>query len=103
MAKWIDSYRDLPLLLNQWANVVRWELWPRIRFSRAFNITYSSAEGANERCWTTSWGASTQMPGGLIMCHGDDFGLVLPPALAPVQVVVVVVKETDGPSRLCPG
>jgi prolyl-tRNA synthetase len=182
MAKWVDSYRDLPLLLNQWANVVRWELRPRIflrtteflwqeghtahateadarryarrilhgvyqdfmrnvlavpvivgrktarerfagaentmtcegimrdgkalqmgtshelgqRFSRAFNITYSSAEGATELCWTTSWGASTRMLGGLIMCHGDDFGLVVPPALAPVQVVVVVVKDTDG-------
>ena len=182
MAKWVDSYRDLPLLLNQWANVVRWELRPRIflrtteflwqeghtahateadarqyarrilhdvyqefmrdvlampvivgrktakerfagaentmtcegimrdgkalqmatshelgqRFSRAFNISYSSAEGATELCWTTSWGASTRMLGGLIMCHGDDFGLVLPPALAPVQVVVVVVKDTDG-------
>jgi prolyl-tRNA synthetase len=182
MAKWVDSYRDLPLLLNQWANVVRWELRPRIflrtteflwqeghtahatqadarqyarrilhdvyqdflrnvlampvivgrktakerfagaentmtcegimrddkalqmatshelgqRFSRAFNISYSSAEGTTELCWTTSWGASTRMLGGLIMCHGDDFGLVLPPALAPVQVVVVVVKDNDG-------
>jgi prolyl-tRNA synthetase len=182
MARWVDSYRDLPLLLNQWANVVRWELRPRIflrtteflwqeghtahatesdarqyargilhdvyedfmrsvlampvivgrktakerfagaantmtcegimrdgkalqmgtshdlgqRFSRAFNISYSSATGSTELCWTTSWGASTRMLGGLIMCHGDDFGLVLPPALAPVQVVVVVVKDTDG-------
>jgi prolyl-tRNA synthetase len=182
MAKWIDSYRDLPLLLNQWSNVVRWELRPRIflrtteflwqeghtahateadarqyargilhdvyqdflrsvlampvivgrktlnerfagaentmtcegimrdgkalqmatshelgqRFSRAFNINYSNAEGSTELCWTTSWGASTRMLGGLIMCHGDDFGLVLPPALAPVQVAVVVVKDTDG-------
>ncbi len=182
MAKWIDSYRDLPLLLNQWANVVRWELRPRIflrtteflwqeghtahatesdarqyarhilhdvylefmrnvlampvivgrktakerfagavntmtceaimrdgkalqmgtshelgqRFSRAFNISYSSADGATELCWTTSWGSSTRMLGGLIMCHGDDFGLVLPPALAPIQAVVVVVKDNDG-------
>jgi prolyl-tRNA synthetase len=182
MAKWVDSYRDLPLLLNQWANVVRWELRPRIflrtteflwqeghtahateadarqyarlilldvyrefmhsvlampvivgrktakewfagaentmtcegimrdgkalqmgtshelgqRFSHAFNITYSSADGATELCWTTSWGASTRMLGGLIMCHGDDLGLVLPPALAPVQAVVVVVKDNDG-------
>src|SRR6476620_12054111 len=182
MAKCIDSYRDLPLLLNQWANVVRWELRPRIflrtteflwqeghtahateadarqyarrilhgvyqdflrnvlampvivgrktskerfagavntmtcegimrdgkalqmatshelgqRFSRAFNISYSSAEGASKLCWTTSWGASTRMLGGLIMCHGDDNGLVLPPALAPVQAVVVVVKDSDG-------
>ena len=182
MAKWVDSYRDLPLLLNQWSNVVRWEIRPRIflrtteflwqeghtahvtesdarkyarrilhevyqdfmrsvlaipvivgsktaserfagaentmtcegimrdgkalqmgtshefgqRFSRAFNITYSSAEGATELCWTTSWGASTRMLGGLIMAHGDDFGIVVPPALAPVQVVVVVVKDIDG-------
>jgi prolyl-tRNA synthetase len=182
MAKWIDSYRDLPLILNQWANVVRWELRPRIflrtteflwqeghtahagesdarqyalrilhdvyedfmrnvlampaivgrktvkerfagaantmtceaimrdgkalqmgtshelgqRFSRAFNISYSTADGTTEHCWTTSWGASTRMLGGLIMCHGDDFGLVLPPALAPVQAVVAVVKESDG-------
>jgi prolyl-tRNA synthetase len=182
MSKWIDSYRDLPMLLNQWSNVVRWELRPRIflrtteflwqeghtahvtesdarqyarrilnevyedvmrnvfavpvivgrktakerfagaqntmtcegimrdgkalqmgtshefgqRFSRAFDISFSSAEGVSELCWTTSWGASTRMLGGLIMCHGDDFGLVLPPALAPVQVVVVVVKDTDG-------
>jgi prolyl-tRNA synthetase len=66
------------------------------RFSRAFNISYSSGDGATELCWTTSWGASTRMLGGLIMCHGDDFGLVLPPALAPIQVVVVVVKDTDG-------
>ena len=66
------------------------------RFSRAFNISYSSAEGATELCWTTSWGASTRMLGGLIMCHGDDFGLVLPPALAPIQAVVVVVKDADG-------
>jgi prolyl-tRNA synthetase len=66
------------------------------RFSRAFNISYSSADGATKLCWTTSWGASTRMLGGLIMCHGDDFGLVLPPALAPVQVAVVVVKDTDG-------
>ena len=63
------------------------------RFSRAFNIGYSTADGTTEHCWTTSWGASTRMLGGLIMCHGDDFGLVLPPALAPVQAVVVVVKD----------
>ena len=182
MAKWVDSYRDLPLLLNQWANVVRWEMRPRIflrtteflwqeghtahadesdarqyarkilrdvyedfmrnvlampvivgcktarerfagasntmtcegvmrdgkalqmgtshelgqRFSDAFNITYSAADGARNLCWTTSWGSSTRMLGGLIMCHGDDFGLVLPPAMAPIQAVVVVVKDADG-------
>jgi len=182
MAKWIDSHRDLPLLLNQWANVVRWEMRPRIflrtteflwqeghtahatesdargyargilhdvyadfmrrvlampvivgrktarerfagaantmtceaimrdgkalqmgtshelgqRFSRAFGITYSGVDGGDRHCWTTSWGSSTRMLGGLIMCHGDDSGLVVPPALAPVQVAVVVVKEADG-------
>ena len=66
------------------------------RFSTAFNITYSNADGARQLCWTTSWGSSTRMLGGLIMCHGDDFGLVLPPAVAPTQVVVVVIKDTDG-------
>ena len=57
--------------------------WFGQSFSRAFNISYSSAEGSTELCWTTSWGSSTRMLGGLIMCHGDDFGLVLPPALGP--------------------
>ncbi|HKT01609.1 MAG TPA: proline--tRNA ligase [Rugosimonospora sp.] len=182
MAKWIDSYRDLPLLLNQWANVVRWELRPRVflrtseflwqeghtahateadarayarrilheayedlmvnllaipvvvglktarerfagatrtytleammgdgkalqmgtshelgqNFARAFDITYSSASGSLEHAWTTSWGTSTRMLGGLIMCHGDDSGLRVPPELAPVQVYVTVVKAGDG-------
>ncbi|HZM83594.1 MAG TPA: proline--tRNA ligase [Candidatus Limnocylindrales bacterium] len=179
MAKWIDSYRDLPLLLNQWANVVRWEMRPRVflrtseflwqeghtahisfedaqaytlkilhevyeahmremlaipvvtgrktdrerfagatstycleamtgdgkalqmgtshelgqNFARAFDIEFSSASGARELAWTTSWGTSTRMLGGLIMCHGDDNGLRLPPKLAPIQAVVTVVKE----------
>ena len=179
MAKWIDSYRDLPLLLNQWANVVRWEMRPRIflrtseflwqeghtahvsfedaqaytlkilhevyeahmremlaipvvtgrktdrerfagatstycleamtgdgkalqmgtshelgqNFARAFDIEFSSASGSRELAWTTSWGTSTRMLGGLIMCHGDDNGLRLPPRLAPTQAVVTVVKE----------
>ncbi len=178
MAKWIDSYRDLPLLLNQWANVVRWEMRPRIflrtseflwqeghtahasfedakaytlkihhevyerhmrellaipvvvgrktdrerfagatstytleamtgdgkalqmgtshelgqNFAKAFDIFYSSADGTRELAWTTSWGTSTRMLGGLIMCHGDDNGLRLPPLLAPTQVLVTVVK-----------
>ena len=182
MAKWIGSYRDLPLLLNQWANVVRWELRPRIflrtseflwqeghtahadeadarayarkilheayedhmvsvlaipvvvglktarerfagatytytleammgdgkalqmgtshelgqNFARAFDITYTSAAGAVEHAWTTSWGSSTRMLGGLIMCHGDDNGLRVPPRLAPVQAYVMVVKEGVG-------
>jgi prolyl-tRNA synthetase len=178
MAKWVDSYRDLPLLLNQWANVVRWEMRPRLflrtseflwqeghtahaseedakaytlkihhevyerhmrellaipvvvgrktdrerfagatstytleamtgdgkalqmgtshelgqNFARAFDIYFSSAEGTRELAWTTSWGTSTRMLGGLIMCHGDDNGLRLPPMLAPTQVIVTVVK-----------
>jgi prolyl-tRNA synthetase len=182
MAKWIDSYRDLPLLLNQWANVVRWELRPRVflrtseflwqeghtahateadardyarkilhevyedfmtnvlaipvvvgrktgrerfagaintmtlegmmgdgkalqmgtshelgqNFARAFDITYLSASGTLEYAWTTSWGTSTRMLGGLIMCHGDDNGLRVPPRLAPVQAYVMIVKSGDG-------
>lgn len=178
MAKWTQSYRDLPLLLNTWNNVVRWELRPRLflrtteflwqeghtahathdeardyarrilheayqdlmvnvlaipvvvgrktarerfagavntlacealmrdgkalqmgtshelgrNFARAFGIDYLSAAGQQETAWTTSWGTSTRMVGGLIMVHGDDNGLRLPPALAPVQVVVVAVK-----------
>ncbi|PWK50332.1 prolyl-tRNA synthetase [Actinoplanes xinjiangensis] len=182
MAKWVDSYRDLPLLLNQWANVVRWELRPRTflrtteflwqeghtahateadarehardihknvyeafmteilaipvipgrktrgerfagatntmtveammgdgkalqmgtshelgqNFAKAFDITYSSAERTVEHAWTTSWGTSTRMLGGLIMVHGDDNGLRLPPRLAPVQVQVMVVKAGEG-------
>jgi len=179
MAKWIQGYRDLPLLLNQWANVVRWELRPRIflrtteflwqeghtahateadahdyalrilhdvyrdfmvevlgipvlvgrksprerfagaintltceammgdgkalqmgtshelgqNFARAFDIQYLDAEGSQQHAWTTSWGVSTRMVGGLIMCHGDDDGLRLPPRLAPIQVVVTVVRD----------
>ncbi|WP_027343839.1 proline--tRNA ligase [Hamadaea tsunoensis] len=182
MAKWIDSYRDLPLLLNQWANVVRWEMRPRVflrtteflwqeghtahateadaraytlrihhevyerhmrdllaipvvpgrktdrerfagatstytlegmmgdgkalqmgtshelgqNFAKAFDIQFSGASGQREYAWTTSWGSSTRMLGGLIMAHGDDNGLRLPPALAPTQALVMVVKESDG-------
>jgi prolyl-tRNA synthetase len=61
-------------------------------FARAFDIDYLSAAGRQELAWTTSWGTSTRMVGGLIMVHGDDDGLRLPPALAPVQVVVMAVK-----------
>jgi len=183
MAKWTQSYRDLPLLLNCWNNVVRWELRPRIflrtteflwqeghtahatrqdatdyavrilhdvyeqvmvdvlaipvlvgrktvaerfagaintltceammrdgkalqmgtshelgqNFARAFDISYLDAGGETQLCWTTSWGSSTRMVGGLIMTHGDDDGLVVPPRLAPTQVVVLLVKD-DGES-----
>jgi prolyl-tRNA synthetase len=182
MAKWVDSYRDLPLLLNQWANVVRWEMRPRTflrtteflwqeghtahateqdaaayarkilhevyqdfmvellampvvpgrktkgerfagatntmtlegmmgdakalqmgtshelgqNFAKAFDITYTSQTGSVEHTWTTSWGSTTRMIGGLIMMHGDDNGLRLPPRLAPTQVQVMVVKAGEG-------
>jgi prolyl-tRNA synthetase len=180
MAKWISSHRDLPLLLNQWANVLRWEMRPRMflrtseflwqeghtahateadaiaetmlaldfyqdvavdvaamatvpgektpgerfagaqrtfsiegmmrdgralqagtshfmgtNFAAAFGITYTSENGTAELCHTTSWGMSTRMIGGLIMTHGDDKGLVLPPALAPYQVVIVPIGRGD--------
>lgn len=178
MARWVQSYRDLPLLLNQWCNVVRWELRTRLflrsseflwqeghtahvtaadaaayarrilydvyrdfmvevlalpvltgrktpderfpgavntmtceammvdgkalqmgtshefgqNFARAFDIAFTGTSGARELAWTTSWGVSTRMVGGLIMGHGDDAGLRLPPRLAPIQVVVIAVK-----------
>ena len=179
-SKWVQSHRDLPLLINQWANVVRWELRPRLflrtteflwqeghtahateadahayalrilddvyrstmvdvlsipvltghktarerfagatrtwttegmmgdgkalqmgtshelgqNFSRPFDITFATAEGTTEYVWQTSWGVSTRLVGALVMGHGDDFGLRLPPALAPSQVVVLVVKDS---------
>jgi len=182
MAKWVQSHRDLPLLLNQWANVVRWELRPRVflrtteflwqeghtvhataedaaayartilhdvyadlmtdvlaipviagrktvherfagavntmtlegmmrdgkalqlgtshelgqNFARAFDITFLDADSERRTAWTTSWGASTRMLGGLIMTHGDDAGLRIPPRLAATQVVVMVVKAGEG-------
>src|SRR3954452_23125641 len=182
MAKWVQSYRDLPLLLNQWCNVVRWELRTRLflrsseflwqeghtahvseqdarayavrilhdayedfmvnvlampvlvgrktvgerfpgaintmtcegmmrdgkalqmgtshelgqNFARVFEMQYLDADGQQQLCWTTSWGTSTRMIGGLIMAHGDDKGLVLPPQVAPTQCVVLLVKDADG-------
>ncbi|MFD7508665.1 proline--tRNA ligase [Streptomyces sp. NPDC059853] len=180
-AKWINSYRDLPLLINQWANVVRWEMRPRVflrtteflwqeghtahasyeeardyaarihrevyadllrnvlaidvvlgrkspaerfagaintltlegmmrdgkalqlgtshelgqNFAKAFDTRYLGADGTQQLVWQTSWGASTRMVGGLIMSHGDDHGLRVPPRLAPVQAVVLAVKGDD--------
>ncbi len=177
-AKWINSHRDLPFKINQWANVVRWELRPRIflrtteflwqeghtahatqqeawdfavrildevyrdfmekvllipvftglktraeqfpgaiysltceammkdgkalqmgtshalgqSFSKMFDITYSDKDGQHF-VWQTSWGVSTRMMGGLIMSHGDDRGICLPPELAPIQVVIMVVRD----------
>jgi prolyl-tRNA synthetase len=184
MAKWVQSYRDLPLLLNQWCNIVRWELRPRAflrtreffwqeghtahatsedaaayarrilhdvyegfmveslampvltgrktaaerfpgavntlaceammgdgkalqmgtshelgqNFARAFGMEYLDASGKLQHCWTTSWGTSTRMVGGLIMCHGDDQGLRVPPAVAHIQAVVLVVRDDDAGS-----
>ncbi|MFN8530077.1 MAG: proline--tRNA ligase [Anaerolineae bacterium] len=180
MANWIQSYRDLPLLLNQWANVVRWEmrtrpflrtaefLWqeghtahateadaeaetlqmldvyadvcineaaiPVIKglksnrerfagalrtytvegmmgdkkalqsgtshnlgqnFAKAFNIQYLDRSNEKQFCWTTSWGMSTRMVGAIIMAHGDEKGLRMPPRIAPVQVVIVPIYKTD--------
>ena len=173
---WISSYRDLPILVNQWANVVRWEMRTRLflrtaeflwqeghtahatmqeaiaeaekmigvyadfarnymaipvvvgkkteserfagaldtlcieammqdgkalqagtshflgqNFAKAFDVKYQSKEGALEYVWATSWGVSTRLMGALIMAHGDDNGLVLPPNLAPIQVVMVPI------------
>jgi prolyl-tRNA synthetase len=179
-AKWIQSYRDLPLLINQWANVVRWELRTRMflrtteflwqeghtahatseeaeahartmlgvyrtfmedfmamppvtglksnsekfagavrsyacealmrdnkalqagtshflgqNFSKQFDVTFQTEEGQEDFAWNTSWGVSTRLVGGLVMAHGDDQGLVLPPRLAPVQVVIVPIWKSD--------
>lgn len=177
---WIQSYRDLPILVNQWANVVRWEmrtrlflrtaefLWqeghtahataqeaveetermfevyadfaenwmamPVIRgrktaserfagaldtyciealmqdgkalqagtshflgqnFAKAFDVKFTNKEGKLDHVWATSWGVSTRLIGALIMAHSDDAGLVLPPKLAPIQVVIIPVYKTD--------
>ncbi|MEM6568406.1 MAG: proline--tRNA ligase [Planctomycetota bacterium] len=179
-AKWIDSHRDLPLLINQWANVMRWELRTRLflrtgeffwqeghtahathdeakeevqrmldvyrdfahevmampvvqgiksaherfagaletltieammqdgkalqsgtshdlgqNFGKAFDVTFQNAEGEREYVWQTSWGLSTRMVGALIMAHSDDDGLVLPPRLAPIHVVIVPIYRKD--------
>jgi prolyl-tRNA synthetase len=182
MAKWVQSYRDLPLLLNQWANVVRWELRPRVflrtteflwqeghtahathddardyavrilhdvyedfmvnvlampvlvghktakerfagaintmtceammgdgkalqmgtshelgqNFAKAFGIQYLDESSTQQIGWTTSWGVSTRMVGGLIMAHGDDRGLRIPPELAPIQCVVLALRDEGG-------
>ncbi|MEV7340119.1 proline--tRNA ligase [Streptomyces sp. NPDC093544] len=180
-SKWVQSYRDLPLLINQWANVVRWEMRPRVflrtteflwqeghtahatyeeardyaayihdkvyadfmvnvlgidvvlgrktaserfagaintltleammgdgkalqmgtshelgqNFAKAFHTQFLSRDGKQELVWQTSWGSSTRMVGGLIMSHGDDNGLRVPPRLAAVQAVVLAIKGDD--------
>ena len=178
--RWIQSYRDLPLLYNQWANVVRWEMRTRLflrtseflwqeghtahatsdealaeslrmldvyrevaedvlaipvfkgrktaaerfpgavetycieglmrdgkalqcgtshflgqNFAKAYDVTFVNADGDQEHAWATSWGFSTRMVGGAIMAHGDDAGLRLPPAVAPVQVAIVPIYRSD--------
>ncbi len=65
-------------------------------FAKAFDITYTDPEGEVQHAWTTSWGSSTRMVGGLIMAHGDERGLRVPPRVAPIQAVVVVVRDEDG-------
>ena len=179
-SKWVQSYRDLPLLINQWANVVRWEMRTRLflrtaeflwqeghtvhttseeamaetrqmldvyadfaenfmampvltgekteaerfpgadatfaieammqdrkalqagtshflgqNFAKSSNIKYLSADGKEEFAWTTSWGVSTRLVGGLIMIHSDDNGLVLPPRIAPSHVVIIPVTPKE--------
>ncbi len=176
--KWIQSYRDLPLLINQWANVVRWEMRTRLflrtseflwqeghtahaerqeaideaelilkiyasfaeeymavpvmqgtkteserfagaletfciealmqdgkalqagtshflgqNFAKAFDVKFANKEGVQDYVWATSWGVSTRLIGALIMAHSDDNGLVLPPRLAPIQVVIVPIYK----------
>jgi len=176
--RWIQSYRDLPLLINQWANVVRWEMRTRLflrtaeflwqeghtahatkteaiaeaeqmmhvyadfaenhmavpvikgvkteserfagaletyciealmqdgkalqagtshflgqNFAKAFDVKFATKEGSKEYVWATSWGVSTRLMGALIMTHSDDNGLVLPPKLAPIQVVIVPIYK----------
>jgi prolyl-tRNA synthetase len=177
---WVQSYRDLPLLINQWANVVRWEMRTRLflrtteflwqeghtahataeeaiaetrqmldvyadfaenwmavpvvkgmktpnerfagaldtyciealmqdgkalqagtshflgqNFAKAFDVKFTNKEGKIEHVWATSWGVSTRLMGALIMAHSDDAGLVLPPKLAPIQVVIVPIYKSD--------
>ena len=65
-------------------------------FARAFDIAFTTREGSRELCWTTSWGSTTRMIGGLIMCHGDDAGLRLPPVVAPIQAIVIAAKDDPG-------
>ncbi len=179
-AKWVQSWRDLPILINQWANVVRWEMRTRLflrtteffwqeghtaheteaeavaetlqmievyrkvaeeflampvlvgmkspaerfagaidtwciealmqdgkalqagtshflgqNFAKAFEIQFSGRDGQKQHAWTTSWGVSTRLIGGLVMTHSDDKGLVLPPRLAPIQAVIIPIWRKD--------
>ncbi|HBH46389.1 MAG: proline--tRNA ligase [Candidatus Jacksonbacteria bacterium RIFOXYC2_FULL_44_29] len=184
-SKWIKSWRDLPLLINQWANIVRWEMRTRLflrtteflwqeghtvhateqeaedearkildlykgfteeylampviqgqksesekfagalrtycieammqdgralqagtshhlgqNFAKAFNIQFTDQDGTLKYAWQTSWGVSTRLIGALIMCHSDDKGLVLPPEIAPIKVVIVPIGKTQEEKKL---
>ena len=179
-AKWIQSYRDLPVLMNQWANVVRWEMRTRLflrttefywqeghtahatyeeaeeetlkmlgvytdfchneaampvlpgrkserekfagalatysieammgdtkalqagtshflgqNFAKAFDIKFLDQNNVQQHCWTTSWGVTTRLIGAMVMIHGDDQGMIMPPRLAPIQVVIVPIFRND--------
>lgn len=184
-ARWIESYRDLPLLYNQWANVMRWEMRPRLflrtreflwqeghtahatqedairetlqmvgiyrtfveeslalpvymgeksaaerfagavntyaieammkdrkaiqagtshflgqNFAKAFDVTFQNERGEREYVWGTSWGVSTRLVGTVVMGHGDEKGLSLPPRVAPIQVVIVPIYREDSKDRV---
>ena len=184
-AKWVQSYRDLPILMNQWANVMRWEMRTRLflrtaeflwqeghtahataeeakeetlmildlyrtfmedwigmppitglksesekfagavrsyscealmqdnkalqagtshflgqNFAKQFDLKFQSEAGQEEYAWNTSWGVSTRLIGGLVMTHGDDNGLIVPPRLAPIQIVIVPILKGDDPSAV---
>src|SRR6266511_965976 len=125
-SKWIQSWRDLPLLLNQWCNIVRGEKRAAERFAgadstysiealmpdgkalqsgtshflgqnfaRAFDIDFLDKDGQRKLVWTTSWGMSTRILGGMLMMHGDDAGLILPPRVAPIQVILIPIPSKD--------
>jgi len=184
-SKWVQSYRDLPLLINQWANIVRWEMRTRVflrtmeflwqeghtahatrpeaedrakqmvlvykdffekylampvlagyktesekfagadytlcveammqdgkalqagtshmlgqNFAKSFNVSFLDEKGARQFVWQTSWGVSTRMIGGLIMTHGDDKGVIMPPKIAPLQVVLVTIFASPEEQKL---
>src|ERR687886_372394 len=104
-ARWVQSYRDLPLLINQWANVVRWEMRTRLflrtleflwqDFPKAFALNLQPGGGGQGSPWNTGWGVSPRLVGGLVMTHGDDKGLRVPPLLAPLELVIVPIYRKD--------
>ncbi len=95
MAQWVRSHRDLPLRVNQWCSVVRWEATETKPFFRTKEFLFADEDEATQPAHTTSWGLSWRALGALIMTHSDDQGLVLPPTIAPEQVVVVPIWQED--------